>query len=225
MLDHVTVRVGDREASRAFYEVALGRPSYDHALLGWGDFFLAEGTPCTRRLHIAFGVHDRDEVDAWWQRLIDAGHRSDGAPGVRPQYSETYYGGFVLDPDGNSVEAVHHQRSRRAGIDHLWLRTRNIAATRAFYETIAPMLGLQLMDDAPDRIRFATGGGSFTFVLGAEPTQQLHLAIAALDLASVQAFHAAAIAAGHRDNGAPGERAHHQPGYYSAYVLDPDRSL
>jgi len=222
VLDHITIRVSDRGASRAFYELALGAPSHDGAFLEWGDFSLTTGTPLTHRLHIAFGVRDRADVDAWWQRLTAAGYHSDGTPGVRPQYNESYYGAFVLDPDGNSVEAVHHRASRQAHIDHLWLRTRDVAAARAFYETIAPEVGLRLVHDAPDHVRFATGGGSFTFVHGDEPTEHVHLAIAAPDHATVDAFHAAALAAGYRDIGAPDERPHYHPGYYGAYVLDPN---
>jgi catechol 2,3-dioxygenase-like lactoylglutathione lyase family enzyme len=225
VFDHVAIRVSDGDASRRFYTLALGEPGYDDGeWVLWHDFGLVEGADVARRLHVAFGVPDRAAVDAWWRRLVDAGYTSDGEPGARPQYNETYYGAFVLDPDGHSVEAVHHQASVAAGIDHLWLRTRDVAAAKRFYETVAPVLGLRLVHDSPDRVRFAFTGrpGSFTFVGAGEPTEHVHVAFSVPDLAAVEAFHAAALAAGYEDNGGPGERPQSAAGYYGAFVLDPD---
>jgi len=222
MFDHVTMRVADREASSRFYRVAIGEPLYDGEFVDWGELSLLEGVNTTKRLHLAFGVADRAAVGAWWRRLVDAGYASNGEPGPRPEYNETYYGGFVVDPDGNSVEAVHHRSSRTDALDHLWLRSRDVIAQKGFYEALAPVVGLRLVHDAPDRVRFTDGAGSFTFVAGEQPTENVHLAFHAPDRATVDAFHAVAVAAGHRDNGAPGERPHYHPGYYAAYVLDPD---
>src|SRR6185503_19398027 len=101
--------------------------TYDGELSEWDDFGAVEEDFVSRNLHVAFGVPSRDEVDAWWRRIVDAGYESAGEPGPRPQYGETYYGAFVLDPDGNSAEAVHHERSSH-GVDHLWLGTRDVAA-------------------------------------------------------------------------------------------------
>lgn len=220
MFDHVTIRVSDRAASRRFYLLALGEPTYDSDYVEWDAFSLVEGEP-TRWLHAGFGVPDRDAVDAWWLRMTSAGYESDGEPGPRPEYSESYYGAFVLDPDGNSIEAVHRD-AVNAGLDHLWLRTRDVAAARRFYETMAPVVGVRLVHDAPGNVRFTDGQGSFTFVDGAEPTERVHLAFGAPDRATVDAFHAAALSAGYTDNGAPGERPEYHAGYYGAYVLDPD---
>ena len=91
-----------------------------------------------------------------------------GRPGRRPQYSEDYYGAFLLDPDGNSAEAVHDSKPNRAGIiDHLWIRVADVARAKAFYETIAPHAGLRLGDDTPDRVQFrGAAGGSFSLVPG-----------------------------------------------------------
>jgi catechol 2,3-dioxygenase-like lactoylglutathione lyase family enzyme len=222
MFDHVTIRVADREASSRFYRVAIGEPLYEGDFVDWGELSLLEGIATTRRLHLAFGVADRAAVAAWWRRLVDAGYPSNGEPGPRPEYNETYYSGFVLDPDGNSVEAVHHRASRTDALDHLWLRSRDVVAQKGFYEALAPVVGLHLVHEAPDRVRFTDGAGSFTFVAGEQPTENVHLAFPAPDRATVDAFHAVAVAAGHRDNGAPGERPHYHPGYYAAYVLDPD---
>ena len=127
----------------------------------------------------------------------------------------------VLDPDGNSVESVTHDNPRE-GIDHLWLRTRDVGAARDFYKTIGDVAGVQLVRDLPERATFVTGRASFTFVHGDEPTENLHFAFSAPDEATVAAFHEVATAAGYRDNGEPGERRHYHPGYYGAFVLDPN---
>jgi len=206
VFDHVEIHVSDPAASRAFYGEALGLPTFDGELVEWGDFGTVpvdEEHPLTRNLHIAFGVESRDDVDAWWNRLTEAGYENDGEPGPRPQYSASYYGAFVLDPDGNSVEAVHHDRSRAREIDHLWLRTEDVAAAKRFYETVAPAVGIHLVHQSPDRIRFTDGTGSFSFVAG-EPTEHVHLAFGGPACAAVARFHARATAAGYADNGAPG---------------------
>jgi catechol 2,3-dioxygenase-like lactoylglutathione lyase family enzyme len=222
MFDHVTIRVSDFAASRRFYTEALGLPTHDGDYVEWGDFGITPGDDPTRNLHLGFGVADRDAVDAWWNRLTEAGYESDGDPGPRPQYTESYYGSFVLDPDGNSIEAVHHRRSRTGEIDHVWLRTRDVAASRRFYATVAPAVGIELVHDAEDHVRWSDGAGSFTFVHGEEPTHNVHLAFGVPDEAAVARFHELATAAGYRDNGPPGERPQYHPGYHGAFVLDPD---
>lgn len=225
MFDHVGISVSDLAASRAFYSEALGLPDVDGDFVEWGDFGILsvdEEHPLTRDLHIGFGVEDRAAVDTWWLRMTGAGYESDGEPGPRPEYTETYYGAFIRDPDGNSVEAVHHYRSRTNEIDHLWLRTPEVAAIKKFYETIAPAVGLELVRDEPDHVRFSDGKGSFTFLASDAPTQNVHLAFGVADLATVEQFHAIATAAGYRDNGAPGERPQYHSGYYGAFVFDAD---
>jgi catechol 2,3-dioxygenase-like lactoylglutathione lyase family enzyme len=230
VFDHVTIRVSDRAASEAFYDTVLAtlgvrRTASDEHYAEWGDFSLAAASdekPATRRLHIAFFAPSRDLVDAFWRTGTSAGYRDDGAPGRRPQYSPEYYGAFLLDPDGNSAEAVNHDAEREAGaIDHLWIRVADVPAARRFYETIAPLAGFRLGTERPDRVHFRTEAASFALVAGV-PTEHLHLAFPAAENAAVDAFHRAAIAAGYRDNGAPGERSMYHDGYYSAYVLDPD---
>ena len=148
MFDHVTIRVADRAASRAFYELALGELGFDVTSSGdhfdeWWDFSISQerdDRPETRGLHVAFVARSRDAVDAWWRALREAGHPDDGAPGPRPEYHSRYYGAFVRDPDGNSVEAVFHGRLRPGPntIDHLWIRVADLRASRRFYDLIAP---------------------------------------------------------------------------------------
>ena len=107
VFDHVGLRVGDRAASRAFYDLGLRTLGVERSHSGaaydeWNDFNLAEASgerPRTRRLHVAFAAPDRAHVDAFWEELTAAGHRDDGPPGPRPEYGDTYYGAFVLDPD------------------------------------------------------------------------------------------------------------------------------
>jgi catechol 2,3-dioxygenase-like lactoylglutathione lyase family enzyme len=104
-------------------------------------------------------------------------------------------------------------------IDHVHLRAQNFANTRHFYTAVLKVLGIRIEQ---------SGEGWFQvdelFVDAADarttPTH-IHLAFQAKDRKTVDAFHKAALAAGGRDNGAPGER-HYHPGYYGAFVLDPD---
>jgi catechol 2,3-dioxygenase-like lactoylglutathione lyase family enzyme len=230
MFDHVTIRVTDLQASATFYATVLRTLGIDQTfaedwLVEWDDFSLspaADDKPVTRRLHVAFAASSRDAVDQFWRAGTEAGYRDDGAPGVRPRYSPDYYGGFLLDPDGNSAEAAHFGHVRTDGnIDHLWIRVADVAAAKQFYETIAPHAGLRLGVDTPGRAQFRGSSGSFSLVAG-PPTEHVHLAFPAADNATVEAFHAAATNAGYRDNGAPGERPQYHRGYYGAFVFDPD---
>jgi catechol 2,3-dioxygenase-like lactoylglutathione lyase family enzyme len=156
--------------------------------------------------------------------MTAAGHPDDGAPGPRPQYSPSYYGAFVRDPDGNSLEAVHHGQPREGEnrLDHLWIRVRDLAESRLFYETVAPTVGLLVHDGDERRFHVTSGRRSFALVQDETRTENLHLAFPAPDRATVDAFHRAAREAGFRDNGAPGERVEYHAGYYGAFVLDPD---
>jgi catechol 2,3-dioxygenase-like lactoylglutathione lyase family enzyme len=231
MFDHVTVRVSDRKRSERFYERVLGElgietsASYD-AYVEWHDFSLgaaAAGRPVTRHLHVGFVAPDREHVDRFWQAGVDAGYESDGEPGLRPQYSDDYYGAFLLDPDGNSIEAVHHGSLRRGGvIDHLWIRVSDLDAAMRFYETVRPAAGFRAGREVDGRTHFACMSGSFSVVAGMPVTQNVHIAFAAPDDETVDRFHRDATAAGYRDNGPPGERSEYHAGYYGAYVLDPD---
>jgi catechol 2,3-dioxygenase-like lactoylglutathione lyase family enzyme len=227
-MDHVTIRVSDPEESDRLYTTVLGvlglEPSRSELGVEWGDFSInTDGGPVTRNLHIAFFADTSDLVDAFHRAGVEAGFADDGAPGARPQYGPDYYGGFLRDPDGNSVEAVTGARRRERGaIDHLWLRSSDLAAVKAFYETIGPFAGFGLGDDEPDRVQFLTSTASLSFVTGGPPTEHVHMAWPATDNAVVDAFHREAVAAGYESNGAPGERAVYHPGYYAAFVLDPD---
>jgi catechol 2,3-dioxygenase-like lactoylglutathione lyase family enzyme len=234
MFDHVGIAVSDLAVSERFYRIVLSvlgpEPSHaDAELVEWEDWDIGPTDrehSVTRGLHVGFRAPDQATVDAFWQAGINAGFSDAGAPGPRTVYGPDYYGGFLLDPDGNSVEAVHTHRERRVPdgcIDHLWLRVRDIEASRRFYTTIAPAAGLRLTHDASDRVRLSGSDFSFSLVHDERPlTEHVHLAFPADADETVRAFHAAALAAGYQDNGAPGERAVYHRGYYGAFVLDPD---
>ena len=232
MFDHVTIRVADRRASERFYRLVLQTLGVEptHAgehLIEWNDFSLAaaiDEKPPTRGLHIGFSAPSREHVDEFWRAGTAAGFRDDGTPGPRRQYGASYYGAFLLDPDGNSAEAVHHDSVRADGtIDHLWIRVADVARARRFYELVGRFAGFVFRAEAedPHRARFAGSSGSFSVVDG-PVTQHVHVAFGVRDDAVVDEFHTAAIGAGYRDGGRPGERAWYHTGYYAAFVLDPD---
>jgi catechol 2,3-dioxygenase-like lactoylglutathione lyase family enzyme len=231
MFDHVTIRARDRAASERFYNTVLQTLGIDESyrtstFSQWQDFGLtttdAEHPP-TRRLHVGFVAPDHDRVDSFWRAGVDAGYRDDGKPGPRPEYGEDYYGGFLLDPDGNSAEACHHDNVRRDGgiVDHLWIRVADLGRARTFYDTIAPHAGLHKNHDTSERVQYRGQTGSFSILPGA-PTEYLHMAFPSSDDEHVSRFHEVAIDAGYPSNGGPGERPRYHPGYYAAFVLDPD---
>ena len=227
MFDHVTIRVSHLAASRTFYSTVLAREPEGEEFFEWDDFSIApveEDRPLSRNLHIAFIAGTREEVDDFWRRGVDAGYRSDGQPGPRPQYYRTYYGAFLLDPDGNSAEATHRPPRTDAGpqIEHLWLRAADLDAGRRFWETVAGVLGLGTGTSGD---LFLVGSDRRTFAVVADgnpPTENVHIAFPVPDDETVAAFHRIATEAGYRDNGAPGERPQYHPGYVGAFVLDPD---
>jgi catechol 2,3-dioxygenase-like lactoylglutathione lyase family enzyme len=238
VIDHVTIRVPDLEEGRRFYLRALelvgfSNPSSDgEDFVEWDDFSIAQATserPPTRRLHIAFQAGSRQRVDEWWKTLTEAGYADDGASGPRPVYSPDYYGGFVIDPAGNSVEAIHSDSARHGGvIDHLWIRVRDLADSTRFFEAVAPTVAHQTrripsggVKELPARTRVFGDGASFSVMEG-DPTENLHLAFAAVDQEAVREFHRVGTAAGYRSLGEPGERPEYHPGYFAAYLADPD---
>jgi catechol 2,3-dioxygenase-like lactoylglutathione lyase family enzyme len=233
LFDHVTIRVPDRGASEKFFEAVLAPLGIDTSyrtreFTEWQEFMVAQATaaqPATSALHLAFAAPSRAQVDAFWQAGIDAGYGDDGPPGPRPHYRKDYYGGFLRDPSGNSIEAVNYEAPRRRDriIDHLWVRVTDLPASRRFYELVGKAAGFNLRSAEEDhRATFGHAPGTPSFSLVPGPaTQNLHIAFPGDDDA-VRRFHDGAVAAGYRSNGAPGERARYHPGYYAAYVLDPD---
>ena len=124
-LDHVGFAVADYPRSKAFYEQALAPlgmtllMEFSGAAAGFGRdngerpavFIEAHGEPARGRLHIALRAENREQVDAFHAAALAAGGTDNGAPGPRPVYHPGYYGAYVLDPDGNNIEAVCHTDS------------------------------------------------------------------------------------------------------------------
>jgi len=124
LIDHLQLVVKDYEASRRFYEAALG--ALDIPIGGAGDdYFWADELfvssehsrtalgVLTGRMHLAFQAASPDVVQRFHRAAVEAGGRDNGAPGMRP-YHPGYYSAFVLDPDGNNIEAVYHGPAGRS---------------------------------------------------------------------------------------------------------------
>ena len=119
LLDHVQLRVKDLEASKRFYRAVLSALGQgDNFVEGDGNFYadelfvdVADGE--VTHAHLAFQAGDRDTVHAFYRAALASGGRDNGAPGERP-YHPGYYAAFVLDPDGNNVEAVFHGPAKRS---------------------------------------------------------------------------------------------------------------
>jgi catechol 2,3-dioxygenase-like lactoylglutathione lyase family enzyme len=171
----VTIRVADLASSERFYDTVLPTLGIERRSSEFAIEPVGGEQKVTRGLHVGFRAPSRAEVDEFWRAGTEAGYPDDGAPGPRPQYTDDYYGSFLLDPDGNSVEAVHHGAMRGEGaIDHLWIRVADVEASKRFYEDIAAHAGFRLVHEEPARARFAGEGGSFTLLAG-RPTENLHM--------------------------------------------------
>jgi catechol 2,3-dioxygenase-like lactoylglutathione lyase family enzyme len=126
MIDHVGFPVSDYERSKAFYgkalaplgytlimEIAADRTESGSPAAGFGkdgkpDFWIGGEGGLKGIVHVAIAADDRRAVDAFHRAALAAGGKDNGGPGLRPQYHSSYYGAFVLDPDGHNVEAVCH---------------------------------------------------------------------------------------------------------------------
>ena len=123
MLDHVGLAVTDFERSKSFFiealaplemallmEVTADQTGGDaHAGFGVDGrpfFWIGNGKRPVGALHVAFTAASRSQVDAFYQAALRAGGRDDGGPGLRPHYHPNHYAAFILDPDGNNIEAV-----------------------------------------------------------------------------------------------------------------------
>lgn len=118
LIDHVHLRVRDLEASKRFYAAvldALGQGLSDEGerYFSSDELFASDDGEPTAGLHLAFQARDRETVDRFYKAAIAAGGRDNGEPGERG-YHAGYYAAYVLDPDGNNVEAVHHGPATRS---------------------------------------------------------------------------------------------------------------
>src|SRR5690348_15866779 len=120
VIDHIGVGVRDYDESVAFYTAALAplgielvaETGQDNRAAGFSykgrdDFWIHEGRPAGRS-HIAFEAQAQEQVDAFHAAALEAGGRDNGAPGIRTEYSDTYYAAYILDPNGNNIEDVFH---------------------------------------------------------------------------------------------------------------------
>lgn len=112
-------------------------------------------------------------------------------------------------------------------LDHVSLGVSDIAAARTFYDAALAPLGCRCLNPAPDSLGYGRDAAQFWLIASAHPVKAdarsgLHFCFAAPNREAVDAFHVAALAAGGRDNGAPGIRANYGAGYYAAFVTDPD---
>ncbi len=134
MLDHMTFRVTDIARAKLFYSAALAplgyavcfEGNYGSNILGFAFPDPAEpdgkradtwfidgpspyaGPPASCGCHLAWRAASRAQVDAFYEAAITAGGKDNGPPGLRPHYHPNYYGAFVIDPEGNNIEAVCH---------------------------------------------------------------------------------------------------------------------
>ena len=117
MIEHISLRCRNSRSSRKFYEKALAPlgyqvdleygDSYGFIQGGRHDFWVTKGKVGTP-IHLAFHADATSAVDGFYRAAIAAGGKDNGPPGLRPQYRPTYYGAFVIDPDGHNLEAVCH---------------------------------------------------------------------------------------------------------------------
>ncbi|WP_142846403.1 VOC family protein [Telmatospirillum sp. J64-1] len=124
LIDHIQLVVRDLAASRRFYEAVLAELGIplggaaedyfwvDELFVSTADSPAAQGA-LTGRHHLAFQAKDRAMVDAFYKAGLQNGGRDNGKPGQRP-YHPGYYGAFLLDPDGNNIEAVYHGEANRS---------------------------------------------------------------------------------------------------------------
>jgi catechol 2,3-dioxygenase-like lactoylglutathione lyase family enzyme len=128
MIDHLSTYATDYGVTKAFYEAALRSLGYgvqfemvtswdpdfpERRMCAFGPpgkpvFWIIEVKEAASPRHVAFSAPDRNSVAAFHEAALTVGGRDNGAPGLRPMYHEHYFGAFVIDPDGNNVEAVCH---------------------------------------------------------------------------------------------------------------------
>lgn len=127
LIDHIQLVVADYERSKRFYAAVLA--ALGRSISGEQDDFFWSDELCvstadspaatgerTGRVHLAFQAADRAMVEAFHRAALAAGGTDNGAPGVRP-YHPGYYAAFVLDPDGNNIEAVYHGPAKERSAD------------------------------------------------------------------------------------------------------------
>ena len=132
LIDHVHLRVSDLDASKRFYRAALTALRKDSAIREGKEYFSADEVWIDRadgpvsRIHLAFQASDRHQVEIFHRSAIAAGGQDNGQPGER-KYHPAYYAAFVLDPDGNNIEAVFHGPASRSAPSVIVTPSANVA--------------------------------------------------------------------------------------------------
>jgi catechol 2,3-dioxygenase-like lactoylglutathione lyase family enzyme len=120
MIDHITLKIANYKACKDDYAAILLAAGFkelfeDEWYAGFGKespvYWISaprEGEEPTRGAHIAITTTSGDLVNAFHRKALELGWQDNGAPGLRPEYHDKYYGAFVIDPDGNNIEAVFH---------------------------------------------------------------------------------------------------------------------
>jgi catechol 2,3-dioxygenase-like lactoylglutathione lyase family enzyme len=214
MFDHVTLRVADLAAAEALFQALLDPLAFDETFSSrtfaqWGDFALTAddaGHPVTRGAYVAFAAPDADAADDF-----RAAGRANGLQ---------LEGDVLLDAEGNRFAAVTASR-RDGNVHRVAIGVADLGAAAGFYRVVADTTGFVLAEQDAERATFAAGDRCLDLVGAGPRTDHLHLAFRGDDDA-VRRFYAAATAAGHPGNGEPGERPQYHPGYFAAYVFDPD---
>lgn len=183
MLDHMTFRVTDIAKTKAFYSAALTplgyslsfEGNYGMNILGYSypdptepdgkkaDVWFVDGPSpyggpaATSGCHLAWKAKDRAQVDAFYAAAIAAGAKDNGAPGLRPHYHPNYYGAFVIDPEGNNIEAVYHgpAMNEHEKLNYVEYPSADLPLTKAFFENA---FGWSFVDYGPDYTAFSGQG-------------------------------------------------------------------
>jgi catechol 2,3-dioxygenase-like lactoylglutathione lyase family enzyme len=241
----MSIGVGDPAASIAFYDAVLAplgsrRLFRAEHYVGYGSgapdgsFGICRGGRPQDGTHVCFAAGTREEVAAFHAAALAAGGTDNGAPGYRPEYAPDYYGAFALDPDGNRLGVVARVRPEASStprariIDHLSIGTNDLEEAARFYDALFGSQRVRRLRTARDFIKYGTDTGDSTFIIGAPddgrrtaPQLGFHVCFSAASRDLVASFHAAGLAVGAGDNGAPGYRPEYGFDYFGAFLLDP----
>ena len=226
MFDHVDIRVSDFDASTRFYDTVLGvlgkeRIATEEGFAEWGAFSIHhDGQPVTQRLHVAFYA-PHELVDAFHAPASKPASPATASPArgrnIRPSTTapSSWIRTATASRPSTSPASASSARSTICGCG-----SPTSPPPRASTRRSRPMRASRCAGTLPTTPSSSAAAAPSRSSRASRPCNA-HIAFPG-DNAAVDAFHAAAVAAGYRDNGAPGKRPHYHPDYYGAFVLDPD---